>query len=230
MTAGNTILPLAARVSISAGKLVSADGIIEFEGGRQPFTVSFGDVIDNAPTEPPKPAIPFTSRVDEMPTNSNPDHPYILERGWFGWPTSDDIRGITIHHTMSHSPLAIAQYCTRPQSKGGKGYPTTQYHYWVSADDGCPVWQLVEDDVRLWHDHTGAMQHNLSVGMAGRLHEAPPPQEQIEAAARLVLWLVDKYDFGPGAIAGHCSRYAGTVCPGWDEAGWKTAFFEALGV
>jgi len=227
---GDTILPVAARVNVSNGVMTGGKIIIDYgEGYYQSGTFELSAPRQIEPPTPPAPVAPFTSRIDEMPTNSKPDHPDFVSRRWTGWPTSDDIRGITIHHTMSHSPLATARYCTNSVTAGGKGYPTTQYHYWVSADDGCPVWQLVPDDVRLWHDHTGAMQYNLSVGLAGSLHVTPPPQEQIEAAAKLILWLADKYDLEPSDIAGHCDRYGGTVCPGWNAAGWKVKFWEALG-
>lgn len=178
---------------------------------------------------PAPPQLPYIDRVREMPVNENPDHPYFIERRWFMWPSrTGDPTGITIHHTMSHSPEATAAYCTKPASQGGKGYPTTQYHFWVSAGDGCPVWRLVPVDLQVWHDHTGAFPKTISVGLAGALHVTQPPQEQLEAAGALVRWLMAEYDIPLREVVGHCDRYSGTVCPGWNKAGWRDAFYEAV--
>jgi hypothetical protein len=173
--------------------------------------------------------LPYIDRVADMPTNDNPFHPSFLR--WFPgrktWPERnlDTLTGITIHHTLSHSPVATARYCTMT-----KGYPTTQYHYWVSAGDGCPVYKLVEPSAALWHDHTGAHPTTLSVGMAGWLHTKKPPDEQIEAAARVVAWLLGEYDIPRNGVNGHAERAIGvvTVCPGWNTASWRDDFFAAL--
>ena len=180
--------------------------------------------------------LPFVDRSVDMPINWRPDHPYLVQRKWLFWPTRESaVTGITIHHTMSHSPLATAQYCTRPQAQGGKGYPSVQYHFWVSQGDGCPIYLLAPVEWQLWHDCTGAYQTTISVGMAGSLHLQRPPDEQLEATARLVAWLMRKYDVRAVAVRGHKERYAGTVCPGWDDTGiarpsglWRPAFYEAL--
>jgi len=168
---------------------------------------------------------PYTDRRHEMPVNFDPFHPDFVKcfPGNEVWPTRDlgTLTGLTIHHTMSHSPIATANYCTKT-----KGYPTTQYHYWVSAGDGCPCYLLVDPSAAMWHDHTGTHPTTLSIGMAGSLHVSPPPDEQIEAAARLCVWLMNQ--FGVVDVAGHKDRYRGTVCPGWDSAGWRTAFFDVL--
>ena len=145
------------------------------------------------------------------------------------WPTrgEGDLTGITIHHTLSHSPTATAKYCT-----ASKGYPTTQYHYWIAADDGCPVWQLVDPALMLWHDHTGPRQKTLSIGMAGRLHVGKPPEEQLAALVRLVKWLMEEHGIGQDEVQGHIDRAkrvgVGTVCPGWDAADWRGDFYQAL--
>lgn len=178
-------------------------------------------------------APPFTDRIAEMPTSYAPDHPYFLRREWLQWPTRSlqEIVGLTIHHTLSHSPLATAQYITRPRANGGKGYPTTQYHYWVSQSDGCPIFHLVDDSLQVWHDQTGAYPTTLSIGMAGRLHEQRPPDAQIKAVAGLVAWLMKEYDIAEEDVMGHVDRWSSTVCPGWYAEGiaelsgvWKRDF------
>ena len=176
---------------------------------------------------------PWIDRVAEMPVNTNPDQVYMVQRGWKAWPlrgTLYPVTGLTIHHTMSHSPLATAQYCTRSVTERGKGYPTVQYHYWVSQDDGCPIYRLVPDHEMIWHDCTGAYQTTLSIGMAGSLHLAPPPLEQLESTMTLIRWLCNEYGIPKNEVQGHRDRYAATVCPGWDHAHWRTRFFSMLDI
>lgn len=182
---------------------------------------------------------PYTSRIDEMPINRNPDHPDIVEYGWDSWPIRgkgdcpEAVTGLTIHHTMSHSPLAVARYCTNSRNDGGKGLPSTQYHFWVSQEDGCPVWQLAPMDWALWHDHTGTYQMTLSIGMAGRLHESKPPDEHLGATARLVVYLQRLLGLPLSEVQGHDQRAREaknikTDCPGWLLADWRDAFYIAL--
>jgi len=177
--------------------------------------------------EPIDPPPPYIDRVAEMPVNDAPFHPDFVRNfpGATEWPKRKraDVTGITIHHTLSHAPIATARYCT-----ASKGYPTTQYHYWVSADDDCPCFLLVQPGFALWHDHTGAHPTTLSVGMAGALHVDAPPPEQMESAARLVAWMMAEYNVDVFGVRGHVDRYARTVCPGWHAANWRDRFFEVL--
>jgi N-acetyl-anhydromuramyl-L-alanine amidase AmpD len=89
---------------------------------------------------------------------------------------------------------------------------------------------LVNPEVALWHDHTGTLQTTLSIGMAGKLHLAPPPAVQIEATVRLVRWLMAEYDISVDQVCGHTdrARRVRTVCPGWDSANWRNDFYRAL--
>ena len=193
--------------------------------------------------------VEIIDRISEMPVNRNPNHQTFIANFGAGafWPIRgqelkwrgkvitmpDAITGLTIHHTLSHSPLATAQYCSGP-----KGYPTTQYHYWISQGDGCPIYQLLPEEWAVWHDCTGALQTTLAIGMAGQLHLSPPPDEQIEQLVRLCVWLMDRHSLGIEDVTGHRERYNyQTQCPGWGPldrsqrswgSGWKEAFFDAL--
>jgi hypothetical protein len=181
-------------------------------------------------------------RIDKMPVNINPHHALFLAN--FGplafWPVRGEattvrgrrvevpeaVTGLTIHHTMSHSPLATARHCTAT-----KGYPTGQYHYWISQGDGCLVYQLAEEYWAMWHDNTGPIQTTLSIGMAGSLHLKRPPDEQLDAVAALVRFLMDKHGLTVDDVQGHKDRWSGTVCPGWDSdrsGRWRDDFYERL--
>jgi hypothetical protein len=70
------------------------------------------------------PGLRILDRIDEMPHNSNPDHADFVRV--FGdqaddWPVRDvdDITGLTIHHTLSDSPLGLFQWITRPARSHG---------------------------------------------------------------------------------------------------------------
>ena len=190
-------------------------------------------VVERPPvTQPPVPTFEIINRIAEFYklVNTKPFHRDFINT--FGelateWPTRTTVTGVTIHHTLSHSPTATAGYITR-----SKGYPATQYNYWVSADDGCPVYQCLRDNVACWHDHTGRLQTTMSVGMAGSLHKVAPSYEQMEACAKLCYILMGRYGFGVDQVQGHKERAAragvNTVCPGWDEAGWREDFYAIL--
>jgi hypothetical protein len=170
--------------------------------------------------------LPIADRRFEMPHCTEPDHADFVRA--FGqatdWPVRATdaltglalgITGLTIHHTLSDNPLGLFQWITRPKSQGGKGYPRGQYHYWVSREEGAPIYHLLDETVQCWHDHTGTYQSTLSIGMAGHLGHDRPPEEQLWNAAKLCKVLIEKYTLEIDDAQGHCDRYSGTVCPGW---------------
>lgn len=164
----------------------------------------------------------------DLPRNLSPEAP---ARGHWWVRDAAQIDGITLHHTMTNNLEATAQYCTRPRAQGGKGYPTTQYAFWVAADG--QVFYCVDVTEGMWHDHCGDKNTHISIGMAGRLDIAPPPDAQLQATARLVAHLMRTYGILVERVAGHndwALRCAGiqTICPGWDVAGWRNAFYAAL--
>lgn len=180
--------------------------------------------------------VPYEDIVASLPINESPDQKYMVKRKWTRWPVMEPARrtGITVHHTCSHSPLGTARYCSRPVRAGGKGYPSIQYHFWVSAADNCPIFLCAPVEWGIWHDNTGAFQETVAVGMAGRLDLSRPPDEQIGAAVRLIVWLMQEYDIPLENVKGHRDRWFGrrgqrkTICPGWDHTGWRGDFFALL--
>jgi len=158
---------------------------------------------------------PFVDIIDQMPLNPHPTDP----PAW--WMRElVQIQGITIHHTMSHDPVATAKYFFT------KGRPSTEYHYWVSVTGQC--WLCAPLRWGFWHDHTGHRNVNVSIGMAGHLHKVRPPLLQLKATVRLVRWLMAQFSVTLEQVKGHNDRYAGTVCPGWDVAKWRSQFFDLL--
>ena len=182
--------------------------------------------------EPEPDGAPWRDIRDEMPTNLHPDASRLIEgRGGWWKRTPDQIDGITIHHTLSHNPYATAAFITKPTAQGGKGHATTQYHIWITAEG--EALYCVDLTEGLWHDHCGDLNTHVSIGMAGSLHIARPPIVELEKAAQVVAYLMDRFEIEASHVAGHndwalMGSNVKTVCPGWDRAGWRSAFYEAL--
>lgn len=180
---------------------------------------------------------PWTDRIAEMPRNHAPfNKAFVRNFGAGGfWPirTPDQVTGLTIHHTGSHSAIETGKYAVHT-----KGYPCHNYHFWVSANDGCPVDMVADPLWALWHDHTGARPTTLAIGLAGYWHHNPPSQQQITATAQLVNYLMSVYNVPVEQVQGHRERYYyKTHCPGWGPtdrnerswgSDWKTNFYSTL--
>lgn len=163
---------------------------------------------------------PYTDVTFLMPVNPDPtDPPAWWER------ELADITGITIHHTLSHSPEETARHCF-----AAKGRPTLPYHFWVT--EAGQALQCVRLEYGVWHDHTGDRNTNVSIGLAGERHKSPPPKLQMAALVDLVGYLMNKLDVPVEEVQGHDDRAArvgvSTVCPGWDEADWRERFYYLL--
>ncbi len=159
---------------------------------------------------------PFEDIIADIPVNPSPTSPVA----WWVRQLSE-IRGITIHHTLSHSPIATARYVIEK-----KGRPTLPYHFWVDKDGA--AFLCVPLHFGMWHDHTGHRNVNISIGMAGHLHKVRPPLAQLETTVNLVLWLMEEYQIPVDQVRGHKDRYAATICPGWDAKMWREQFYENL--
>lgn len=157
---------------------------------------------------------PFVDVRADIPTNPGPVAPVA-------WWERDlaQISGITIHHTGASDPTTAAAWCIH------KGRPSIQYHFFIRYDGVA----LYTADLAwgLWHDHTGGQNLNISVGLAGYHHHAPPPEAMLTGAARLCAWLMDAHNIDQARVLGHCDHY-NTICPGWDAASWRGLFFEKL--
>lgn len=161
--------------------------------------------------------------ISELATNDN--CPGSLAGGWWQR-TLDQITGLTFHHTLSDSPHATAQWYVKRDG----GRPSIPYTIWITQTGEVLLCNALEEGN--WHDHTGFKSQNLSVGLAGRLHEYRPADVQLRAAVRVVKWAINhpKMNITPEAVRGHMDigTYAGkTECPGWasEKSGhWKADF------
>jgi len=165
--------------------------------------------------------------ISELATNDN--CPGSLSNGWWQRPLSQ-IAGLTFHHTLSDSPHATAQWYVR---KDG-GRPSIPYTIWITQTGEVLLCNALEEGC--WHDHTGFESRNLSVGLAGRLHEYHPAAVQLQAAARVAVWAVHdrRMSITLETVRGHMDvgTFAGkTECPGWASAvsgNWKPELYEMI--
>lgn len=153
---------------------------------------------------------------------------YLQDDGGWWQRRVSQIDGVTIHHTLSNSPYATAaHYVTK---EGGR--PTIPYTIWVTQTG--EILLCVPLTEGLWHDHTGAHNTHLSVGMAGTLHLYQPADAQLNAAAAVAAWAVQSPQLplvrGVRQIKGHMD-YISTACPGWNREAsglWKADFYYQL--
>ena len=142
--------------------------------------------------------------------------------------TLEQIRGLTIHHTLSHSPHNTAAWAVN-----GKNLPSIQYHIWITETGEILYTESLES--ALYHDHTGYPNFHLSVGLAGRLHEQPPTDAMMAALVEVCVWAIyhPEMRITLETVKGHQDYYPDTECPGW-HTGWKHTFYhelhEALGI
>lgn len=180
------------------------------------------DILATYPKEPYKDIISELARKDS-------GCPGKLQNGWWQR-TLGQIVGLTFHHTLSDSPHVTASGYIR---KDG-GRPSIPYSIWITQTGEALLCNPLTDGC--WHDHTGHKNVNLSVGLAGRLHEYRPAQVQLEAAALIVKWAVEhpEMNITLESVKGHMDvgTYAGrTECPGWNSAAsdfWKDNFMALL--
>ncbi len=207
---------------------------------QKSVTLAYNDTVVVAVTPPPvlghSISVPWVDVRAQMPVNPKPDAAWLVEQGRSGWwkRALDQINGITLHHTMTHDMMACARYITRPVKQGGKGYPTTQYAFWVQADG--MIKYCVDLTEAPWHDHCGDENTHVAVGIAGEWDKVSPPQVQLAATARLAAYLMQWLNIPLENVEGHrewSARHTGTpqtACPGWLTGGWRAKFFDTLKV
>lgn len=155
----------------------------------------------------------------ELPTNDNCTGK--LSDGWWQRELSD-IDGLTVHHTLSHSPHATAEHYL---TKDG-GRPSIPYHIWITETG--EILKCLDYTEACWHDHTGHYNTHLSVGLAGNLAEHVPSDSQLESVGRVAAWFVNHPEMNITfeTVKGH-QDYVQTECPGW-HTGWKGEFYWVL--
>ncbi|TVR04656.1 MAG: hypothetical protein EA398_01475 [Deltaproteobacteria bacterium] len=124
---------------------------------------------------------------------------------------------LTVHHTAGANNDRISSAETVQSIQAfhidGRGWCDVGYHFLVGRDGR--VYQG-----RRWSDRTGAHvggqnEDNVGVGFLGNFVEYVPPQNMLDAGARILGWLGDTYGISLNRelVRGHGER-AATLCPG----------------
>ncbi len=149
----------------------------------------------------PPPPVALDNQVGQLAVHPTDRYP---QRGL------DEIRWLVIHRTGAPAevgPETIAEYHVNRQ-----GWPGIGYHFVVGPDGH--VWQT--NGLVTISNH--ARQFNASavgIALTGSFGGPPPPDAQLEAAARLSVWLLDSLHLPLEAVQGHCDL-THTTCPGSD--------------
>lgn len=186
------------------------------------------------PVEVAPPSVPWNRDISgELSRNPGPyTEPSLIKSGGWWQRGLYEINAVTIHHTMSDSPHALANLYVHWYG----GRPSLPYSIWVTQTGEVLLCLALEKGN--WHDHTGHNNKSLSIGMAGRLHELTPSEVQLRATAGVCAWAIQS-DMLPGVtgieqVRGHMDVYP-TACPGWLGTGegrpsgyWKPVFYDIL--
>lgn len=137
------------------------------------------------------------------------------------------ITHICIHHSAVSAAVPVenvAKYHVQDQDWPGIGY-----HYYVKPDGA--IYQTQRIETVSWHvSHNN--DYSVGICVAGDFTYAPPPQIQIDAAARLVAWLMQELSLPEQNILGHKEFPDNdTSCPGetWlKRMTWKNMLLESV--
>ena len=137
------------------------------------------------------------------------------------------ITHITVHHSAapaSISPQRIAEYHVYSHKWPGMGY-----HFYIGADGTI---YHTQDMHRISYHVANNNSYTVGVCLAGNFTRTVPPKAQLEAAARLIAWLMEELRIPLEYVLGH-KEYprTSTACPGyqWDhEKRWKKLLWNAI--
>lgn len=176
-------------------------------------------------TAAPAPILPFPMPalrdvVDTLPHN-----------GQYSKRPMSAITNIVVHHTVARAdatPEAIAAYHVNdPAHK----WPGIGYHFYIPGDG--TIYQTNRLESVSYHvgNENG---HCVGIALGGTFTTATPTGAQIEAAARLIAWLLDALGLAPAAVVGHRDLPGqSTQCPGnqWNRgAAYRNALMARVGV
>lgn len=141
--------------------------------------------------------------------------------------TLDKITHICIHHSAAPATIAIqnvAEYHVKD-----RGWPGIGYHFYVKPDGA--TYQTNHMETVSYHVADNN-HYTVGVCVAGDFTYQPPPATQVEAAARLVAWLMQELKVPDAHIMGHKEFPKNdTSCPGetWlKNVTWKNTLLDKV--
>ncbi len=160
------------------------------------------------------PAIQYV--VDKLPKHETEQYETRLR---------SNISALVIHHSATPpnvTPERIAQYHISKWDWPGIGY-----HFLVGAEG--TIFQT-NDLETISHHAASANPFGVGICFLGNFTVEVPPQDQINAGAQLVAWLLDLLQLDLSAVKGH-KEFMETACPGkmWLEGQmWKDSLLQAI--
>jgi hypothetical protein len=160
--------------------------------------------------------------VDDLPRREDAEEPYERRE-------LDQITHIAVHHSAtpaSITPWRVAEYHVYSKSHQ---WPGMGYHFYIGPDG--TIYHTQDMKLISWHVYKNN-SYSVGVCLAGHFTNTIPPQAQLEAAARLIAWLMQELRIPLEHVLGHKDFPMNTTsCPGeqWDEGmRWKELLLEAI--
>ncbi len=177
-----------------------------------------------APAEPGAPQMVVKPAMQELVDKlaKNPNSSYNSR-------TLDKITHMAVHHSAAPAnipPERIAQYhVTNPTHQ----WPGIGYHYYIGPDG--TIYHTQDLALSSYHVYKNN-DYTVGVCVAGDFTDVVPTPAQLDAAARLIAWLMQELRIPLGNVWGHKEFPLNvTACPGkqWLEGGkWKNLLFEQI--
>ena len=206
---------------------------VMWEDGQLPdFTPGEGSLTGSGGSVVPKP--PMLEVVDWLPRRAplpeDPDAPVDDDNpDYYQYRDLSQITHITVHHSAAPGtilPTRIASYHVFNKSHQ---WPGIGYHFYIMPDG---TLYHTQDLHRIsWHVYRNN-SYTLGVCLAGNFTKTVPPPLQLDAAARLIAWLMQELHIPPEYVLGHKEfPKNATACPGrqWDhDKHWKEMLMSAI--
>ena len=139
------------------------------------------------------------------------------------------ITHIAVHHSAAPAnipPRRIAEYHVYSESHQ---WPGMGYHFYIGPDG--TIYHTQDMKLISWHVHKNN-SYTVGVCLAGNFTRTTPSRLQLDAAARLIAWLMQELRIPVEYVLGHKEfPLNATACPGyqWDnERNWKKLLLDAI--
>ena len=166
------------------------------------------------------PRPPMLDIIDELPRREDDSYAVRL---------LEDITHIAVHHSAvpaNVSPDRIAAFHVYNPTHQ---WPGIGYHFYIWPRG--EIFQTQPLDRISWHVYKNN-SYTVGVCLAGNFNATAPPELQLNAAAWLIAWLMQRLDIPLEGVLGHKEfPLNATACPGhqWDDGlRWRDRLFEAI--
>ncbi len=139
------------------------------------------------------------------------------------------ITHIAVHHSAAPAtipPRRIAEYHVYSESHQ---WPGMGYHFYIGPNG--TIYHTQDLKLISWHVHKNN-SYTVGVCLAGNFTRTTPPRPQLDAAARLIAWLMQELRIPAEYVLGHKEfPLNATACPGyqWDnDHHWKKLLLDAI--